>query len=878
MRTESPREIRLSDYEPLPYRIDRISLHVELDPHKTRVTADLAVSRDCGDDAGPVPLRLDGDDLPLEYIAINGIAADPSAYTHDESSLIIHAPPSDFQLTTRTTISPTDNTALEGLYISSGFYCTQCEAEGFRRITFHCDRPDVLSVYTVTVDADRETCPVLLSNGDLVEERDLGDGRHRAVWHDPFAKPSYLFALVAGDLGCIEDRFTTVSGRDVLLRIWSEHGNQEKCTYAMDALKRSMRWDEERYGLEYDLDSFNIVAVSDFNMGAMENKSLNVFNSQLVLASPETATDSDYEAIEAVVAHEYFHNWTGNRVTCRDWFQLSLKEGLTVYRDQEFSSDVRSRPVKRIDDVRRLRAHQFPEDSSPMSHPVRPAAYIEINNLYTPTVYEKGAEVIRMMERILGREGFRKGLDLYIARHDGSAVTCDDFIAAMSDATGVNLDHFRLWYSQSGTPVISAQGTYVPEESVYRLTLCQKTEPTQGQDEKLPLHIPFEVGLVGPNGNDMEVTLDGRTASSHVLNLIRSEQTFEFRNVGANPVASLNRQFSAPVRIRSNLNETERAFLMAHDNDPFVRWESGQQFGTSVLLDMVACVQQGNEPKVDEAYIEAIGETLADSSLDLMFKARALAMPSESWLADQMSTVDPDAIRTALCSARRTIGSRYRERWFETYRSMESGEHYRPDAEQAGKRALRGASLYWFTGVDDQRAIDLLRGQFDNASNMTDRLQALLLLCSIDTPVQQQCLDVFHDRFRDDDLVIGKWLAAQAMSPLPGTLDRVDRLRSHESYKPSSPNMVYALIGAFASHNPVNFHRRDGAGYRFLADRLIEIDSSNPQVAARLVDPLIRWDRFDSQRRELMKSELRRIRERPNLSPDLYEKVKRSIS
>ena len=869
------REIRLSDYRPFDWRVESVVLHFELDPEATVVNAKLAIEADHDAASGIRPLRLDGDNLPLDSVAIDGASLAPEKFDHDETGLVIHAPPRSFTLETKTTIAPLHNSALEGLYISSGMFCTQCEAEGFRRITFLPDRPDVLATYTVAIDADRGACPNLLCNGNLVKELDLGEGRHRAVWHDPFPKPSYLFALVAGDLGCLEDSFTTASGRKVALRIWSEHGNLEKCTYAMDSLKRAMRWDEERFGLEYDLDIFNIVAVADFNAGAMENKSLNIFNSSLVFASPETATDANYEAIESVIAHEYFHNWTGDRVTCRDWFQLSLKEGLTVYRDQEFSADMRSRPVKRIDDVRSLRAAQFPEDASPMAHPVRPESYVEINNFYTPTVYEKGAEVIRMMERILGRNGFRKGMDLYLERHDGKAVTCDDFVDAMADANGVDLDHFRFWYGQAGTPEVTASGRWLADDAAYELALEQMTPPTPGEDIKEALHIPFEVGLVGPNGSDMEVTLDGRSGSSHVLNLTGNTQTFRFEGVGAPPVLSLNRDFTAPVRVRSNLDDAELAFLMAHDSDPFARWEAGQQYATGLLLAMVEEIRQGGMPQTDERWLEALGTTLGDDSLDSAFKARALALPSESYLADQMETVDVDAIHGAREAMKYAASKRYRATWLSMTRGDD--EPYSPDGVQAGRRALKGVALAYYAAAGDEPAVSLVRQRYFTAGNMTDRLTALTLISALDTPDRDDCLADFHDRFRSDDLVIDKWLGVQATSPLKDALERVEGLLGHEAFSLRKPNKVYALVGSFAMANPVNFHRADGSGYRFLGDRLLELDGINPQVAARIVNPLIRWRRHDSSRQALMRQELERVRSREGLSPDLGEKIAKSL-
>jgi aminopeptidase N len=877
MRTDEPRVIHLSDYAAPDYRVETFALHFMLEPEATRVRAELSMVANHDHGAGARPLKLDGDDLALESIAIEGQALASDAYTHDEAGLVVHSPPERFTLTTETVIAPASNTALEGLYMSSGKYCTQCEAQGFRRVTFYPDRPDVLAVWTVTIDADKASCPVLLSNGNLVEETDLGEGRHRAVWHDPFPKPSYLFALVAGDLGCLDDTFTTMSGRKVDLKIWSEHGNQEKCTYAMDALKRSMVWDEQRYGLEYDLDIFNIVAVGDFNMGAMENKSLNVFNSKLVLASPETATDGDYEAIEGVIAHEYFHNWTGNRVTCRDWFQLSLKEGLTVYRDQEFSADMRSHAVKRIDDVRRLRGGQFPEDASPMAHPIRPESFIEINNFYTPTVYEKGAEVIRMMERLLGRDGFRKGMDLYFERHDGQAVTCDDFVAAMADANDADLEHFRLWYSQAGTPKVSANGSYDADARVYELTLEQVTDPTPGQPDKKALHIPFEIGLIGPNGGEMETTVEGVAGSSHLIDLTKSSQTVRFENVGAAPVPSLNRAFTAPVRLTSDLSDSDSAFLMAHDTDPFARWEAGQQFGTKVLLAMIEAMQKTGSCTADPAYVEAMGTTLADTTLDNAFKALALSIPGESYLADQMETVDVDAIHGARDVMRGAIACRFRDAWLVAYHDNQSSGPYSPAAEQAGQRALKNAALSYLSATGESADVDLVAGQYRQADNMTDRLTALILLGTLETPERQAALDDFYQRFRGDDLVVNKWLSAQAMSPLPDTLDRVKALLDHESFTIKNPNKVYSLVGGFIMGNPVGFHSKDGAGYRFLADVLIELDGLNPQVAGRLVDALGRWRRQDSERQALMKAELERIQSREGLSPDLTEKIGKSL-
>ncbi len=871
MRTEEPRTIRLEDYRPPAYRIEEVDLDFDLDPAKTRVRATMSVV-DNGQGGGS--FELHGDKLPLLSLTLDGEPLDESAYAHDDNGLTLHEVPDRFTLVTETEIAPADNTTLEGLYVSSGMFCTQCEAEGFRRITFFQDRPDVLATYRVTMTADKAQYPVLLSNGNPHSSEDVDGGRHRAVWHDPFPKPSYLFALVAGDLGCLEDSFTTASGRDVTLRIWSEHGNEPRCTYAMDSLKRAMRWDEERFGLEYDLDIFNIVAVSDFNMGAMENKSLNIFNSKLVLASPETATDADYAFIESVIAHEYFHNWTGDRVTCRDWFQLSLKEGLTVFRDQEFSADMRSRPVKRIEDVRALRAAQFPEDASPLAHPVRPASYIEINNFYTPTVYEKGAEVIRMIERIVGRDGFRRGLDLYFERHDGAAATCDDFVAAMADANDVDFTHFKLWYSQAGTPELSVIGHWDEATNRYSVAISQVTPPTPGQPDKKPLYMPIDIALIGASGAPLTTTYDGVSGESHVVHLQEAEQSFVFEGVSESPVPSMNRAFSAPVRIKSDAGNGADAFLMAHDSDPFNRWESGQQYGTRLLLRGVASIQNGRDMEIDGTFIGAIKSIVDDATLDPAFAAQAILLPGEGYLADQMEVVDVEAIHTARETLREAIAGELDGALQDTYRTCLSNQPYSPDAAEAGRRALKNTALGYLAAGGH---LDMVATQYRNGDNMTDRMAALSLLSDLETPERQSALDDFYDRFKDDALVVDKWYSVQARSTRDDTLDQVQALMARDDFTLRNPNRVRALVGAFAMGNPLSFHRADGAGYGFVADRIIEIDALNPQLAARLIDPLGRWRRFDSARQQLMKSALDRILGTPNLSRDVFEKASKSL-
>ena len=879
MPTDAPRTIRREDYRPPDYRVDSVALDFDLGEETTRVTARLEVRGDHG--GGARPLVLDGDDLTLISVALDGRALGSGDYTLTPEGLTIPEVSAAFTLEIETEIRPRDNTKLEGLYVSNGVFCTQCEAEGFRRITFFPDRPDVMAVYTTTIRADKARCPVLLSNGNPTAADDLSDGRHLATWHDPYPKPSYLFALVAGDLACVEDAFTTASGRAVRLRIYVEHGKQGRCAYAMDALKRAMRWDEERFGLEYDLDSFNIVAVSDFNMGAMENKSLNIFNDKYVLADPETATDADYANIEAVIAHEYFHNWTGNRVTCRDWFQLSLKEGLTVFRDQEFSSDQRSRPVKRIRDVRVLRAHQFPEDGGPLAHPVRPDSYIEINNFYTATIYEKGAEVIRMIHTLLGEEGFRKGMRLYIERHDGQAVTCDDFVAAMADANGADLSQFKLWYGQAGTPEIQVAGRYDAADSSFALTVSQRCPPTPGQASKSPMHIPLAVGLLDAAGADMPLRIEGEepgaAAPGRVLDVTEASQTFRFVGLDEPAAMSLNRRFSAPVNLTATGAATSRAFLMAHDSDSFNRWEAAQQYATDLLLAAADAIKAGGGARFDDGYIAALGRTLGDGTLEKAFTAEAVTLPGEDYLAERMAVIDAEAIHGARHALRRAVAGRLKRDLLDIYRANQSNRPYSPDTDEAGRRALKNAALGYLATLDDPAMRALVAGQYRGADNMTDRVAALRELVDMGGPERDEALDDFYGRFADDPLVIDKWMTLQAISSLPDTLERVTALLGHPAFSLKKPNKVYALVRGFASGNLLRFHAADGGGYAFLADRVIELDATNPQVGARLLAPLGRWRRFDEARQALMKGALERILAKPNLSRDIYEIASKSL-
>lgn len=878
MKKVSPKAVYRKEYAPPAYRIETVDLDVALGEESTRVASRLAI-RAAADRPGP--LVLDGEGLDLVSIRVDGDILPQAAYTVAEDSLTIHSPPRQFTLETEADIRPQDNTALEGLYKSRGSFCTQCEAEGFRRITWYLDRPDVMAVFTTRISGDKARYPVLLSNGNPIERGDLPGGRHFDVWHDPFPKPCYLFALVAGDLACAEDRFTTRTGREVKLRIYVEPGREDRCGHALESLKKAMRWDEETFGLEYDLDIFMIVAVSDFNMGAMENKGLNVFNDKYILANPETATDADYGFIEAIIAHEYFHNWTGNRVTCRDWFQLSLKEGLTVFRDQLFSGDMRSHPVERIKQVRALRARQFPEDAGPMAHPVRPDSYIEINNFYTATVYEKGAEVIRMMHALLGRDGFRKGMDLYFERHDGQAVTCEDFVRAMEDANGADLAQFRLWYSQAGTPELEAEGRYDAAARTYDLTVRQHCPPTPGQPTKQAMHIPLALGLLDGAGREIPLRLEGeaaeRAATSRVLDVRKPSQTFRFAGVGAEPTPSLLRRFSAPVKLKLDLPATGRGRLIAHDSDPFSRWETAQQYAAGLMLEMVKAVQGGGEPKADAAFVEALRDVLRDTTLDKALIAETLVMPSEDYLAQHMAVIDVEAIHAVRESLRREIAARLKADLLDAYRGNASNRPYSPDPNSAARRRLRNVTLGYLGATGTPDGIALAADQARTADNMSDRMGALSVLNDLDDPARAEAMDAFFAHWKDDALVIDKWFSLQAMSSLPGTLQAVEKLLAHPAFSIRTPNKVRALIGAFCQSNQLRFHAADGSGYAFLADRVLELNRINPQVAARLVGALGQWRRFDVGRQTLMRAALDRIAGSEGLSPDVYEIASKSL-
>jgi aminopeptidase N len=885
MHDKNPRIIYLKDYTPPPYLVTTVDLRFELSETETRVHASMAMFHNPESVGEISSLELNAEKLAIHSVKLDGEELGKADYTHDGKILKIENVPPEFRLEVVTVIDPADNTELEGLYLSSGNFCTQCEAEGFRRITCYPDRPDVMAEFTTTIVADRKKYPVLLANGNLVEQGMVDNERHFAVWHDPFKKPCYLFALVAGNLVLIEDTFRTMSGRDVALHIYVEPRNRKKCDHAMESLKKAMKWDEEVFGLEYDLDVYMIVAVDDFNMGAMENKGLNVFNSKYVLAQPEMATDADYEGIEGVIAHEYFHNWTGNRVTCRDWFQLSLKEGLTVFRDQEFSSDMTSRPVKRIHDVQIMRNYQFREDAGPMAHPVRPDSYMEINNFYTLTVYDKGAEVIRMLHAFLGREGFRKGLDLYFQRHDGQAVTCDDFYAAMVDANNVDLTGFKLWYSQAGTPVLKVTGKYDAVGKKYTLELVQTCPPTPGQEKKEPMLMPVGIGLIDSNGNDIPLMLEGQGGSPetlHIIHLHQKQGSYQFKDIPEQPVLSILRNFSAPVKVDMVRSDEELAFLMAHDSDSFNRWDAGQQLSLKYILQQIETSRQGGNLAVPEIFVTSFRELLVDRNADPAFVALALALPMENWIGQQLDVIDPDAIFSVLQFFRRQLAEKLQSEFLEVYRENTLSTPYRYSSEDAGRRSLKNTCLAYLLSPDGKGNVtsDLLNLamiHYNDADNMTDKVAALKAVVNSDRAKGDELLTDFYGLWKDDPLVVDKWLTFQALCSLPGTLERVEKLTAHPAFVLKNPNKVRALIGAFCGANQVRFHDLSGKGYAFLANYVIRLNAMNPQIAARLLTPLTTWKRYDTVRQSLMQRQLERILAMEKISGDVAEIVGKSL-
>ncbi|MEJ0026624.1 MAG: aminopeptidase N [Rhizomicrobium sp.] len=867
MRTEEPRAIRLKDYRAPDYHIAEISLDFQLDPPATRVTATSKVTRT---GTAGAPLMLDGEELKLLSVAIDGRKLGADEYVLGETSLTLSKLPDAFTLEIVTEISPEHNTTLNGLYTSKGMFCTQCEAEGFRRITYFLDRPDNLAVYTTRIEADKAAYPILLSNGNPIGSGDLPGGRHFAVWNDPFPKPCYLFALVAGDLGVLKDSYTRGSGKPVDLRIYCEHGNEDKVAYAMDSLKRAMRWDEEKYGCEYDLDIFMIVAVSAFNFGAMENKGLNIFNDKLLLASPETATDDDYARIESVVAHEYFHNWTGDRITCRDWFQLSLKEGLTVFRDQSFSGDMRSHGVCRINDVKALRMRQFVEDAGPLAHPVQPQSYITIDNFYTATVYEKGSEVIRMLQTLVGPEGYRKATDLYFKRHDGQAATVEDWVKCFEDSSGRDLTQFRRWYRQAGTPTITTEGVYDAAKKTFALTLTQALAPTPGQPTKEPMHIPVRLGFIGQNGNPMPLTLEGEKTTGpdeRVVELMTAAHTFHFVDVAQKPLVSVGRHFSAPANFVTGYSADELAFQMKADADDFNRWEAAQKLATQILL---AAAAKGGVLANEKPYVDAIGAVLADAEADPAYAAFMMLPPLDTELAQAMKTPDPDGIFAARVAMVRAVAAAHGGRIKALYDKMTTPGAFDPGAGPAGRRALRNACLRYLTAADDEAAAALAEAHYRAATNMTDMIAGLGALTRMESPRRDAAFAHFHDRFKADPLVLDKWMSLQAGSCLPGTADAVRRLMTNPAFDIKNPNRVRSLVGAFAG-NHLRFHAKDGGGYRLVGETIATLDRINPQVAARMAGAFEAWRRYDAARQGLMKAQLQALTKLDGLSANLFE-------
>ncbi|MEH6604111.1 MAG: aminopeptidase N [Pseudomonadales bacterium] len=886
MKDAQPKAIYLKDYQPPEYLIDTVDLHFMLADEATLVKSRLQIRRN---PLAPESnsLVLDGEQLKLLSLAIDGQDLAAEDYIVDSSALTIMSVPEKFLLEITTEIKPQDNTSLEGLYRSHTMYCTQCEAEGFRKITYYLDRPDVMARFTTTVEAQADKYPVLLSNGNPIDSGVLEGGRHWVKWEDPFPKPAYLFALVAGDLEKVEGTFTTMSGREVRIEVFVEDKDVEKCGHAIESLQRSMAWDEQVYGREYDLDIYMIVAVDDFNMGAMENKGLNIFNTSCVLASPETTTDASFQRVEGVVAHEYFHNWSGNRVTCRDWFQLSLKEGFTVFRDEEFSADVGSRTVKRVEGVSMLRTAQFAEDAGPMAHPVQPASYMEISNFYTLTIYEKGAEVVRMLQQLLGAEQFRQATDLYFERFDGQAVTCDDFVACMEDISGRDLTQFKYWYTQAGTPVVNVVGEYSETDNTYRLRFEQYCPPSPGQAEKEAYMIPIKVSLFGEAGA-MRLQCQGMTADTEtddntemVLEITARQQEFVFEQVMELPVPSLLRGFSAPVKLHYPYTAEQRLFLMSRDNDGFNRWDTCQQLCVEILQSQVLAVQTAQSPELDQRLVHAFDGLLMDESLDPAMVALMLQLPSQAYLSELSEQIDVFAIDTARRFTQTSVARQLKERLLAVYERLSSDESYLPNAEQIGQRSLRNMCLSYLVSLEEEQAISLAEGQLSCANNMTDEFAALLAMAhSQDDKFRSrktQALNSFYEKWSHEPLVVNLWLQAQATDPSAECFENISRLMESAVFDINNPNKVRALIGAFANQNAMNFHKTDGSGHQFLGNIVTQLDGSNPMIAARLVTPLTRWEKYTEDTATSMRGVLQGIQKQPGLSKDLYEIVFKSL-
>lgn len=865
--SQAPQAKYRKDYQAPSHTITDIDLTFDLYDNDTIVTALSKVVQK----GESTTLELDGEGLELRSVKVNG--EDWAHHEVKEASLVLSDLPAEFELEIITKIDPEANTALEGLYKSGGAFCTQCEAEGFRRITYYLDRPDVLAKYTTKVIADKATYPYLLSNGNRIAQGEAENGRHWVQWQDPHPKPAYLFALVAGDFDVLRDKYTTMSGRNVDLEIFVDKGNLDRAGHAMTSLINSMKWDEERFGLEYDLDIYMIVAVDFFNMGAMENKGLNIFNSKFVLANDQTATDRDYLGIEAVIGHEYFHNWTGNRVTCRDWFQLSLKEGLTVFRDQEFSSDLGSRAVNRIDNVRIIRGPQFAEDASPMSHPIRPDKVIEMNNFYTLTVYEKGSEVIRMYHTLLGEEGFQKGMKLYFERHDGTAATCEDFVSAMEDATGVDLKQFRLWYSQSGTPTLRVNSEYNAEAKTYALTVEQFTEATQDQAEKQALHIPFDIELYDSKGQTIPLIINGESVHN-VLDIKQDKQTFVFENVAEQPVPSLLREFSAPVKLEYDYSDAELIFLMKHATNDFARWDASQMLLAKYIRQNVNNVQTGSEVQLSEDLIDAFRGVLLDENLEPAFIAQVFSLPSINEITGWYKQIDVDAVDTVLNSITVSLSATLEDELSATYHTLKQAE-YTIDHAAIGKRALRNQCLQFLAHTD--KGNTLVKAQYEAANNMTDTIAAMSAANSAQLECREELMADYSDKWKHDGLVMDKWFALQGTNPAEDALEKVKATMNHEAFSLKNPNRTRSLIGSFLAANPVRFHDKSGSGYQFAGEILRQLNDSNPQVASRMIDPLLKFRKYDEARQAMIRAELEKLKAMDNLAKDLFEKVTKAL-
>ncbi|TOM73501.1 aminopeptidase N [Vibrio parahaemolyticus] len=865
--SQAPQAKYRKDYQAPSHTITEIDLTFDLYDNDTIVTA---LSKVVQKGESPT-LELDGEGLELRSVKVDG--EDWAHHEVKEASLVLSDLPAEFELEIITKIDPEANTALEGLYKSGGAFCTQCEAEGFRRITYYLDRPDVLAKYTTKVIADKATYPYLLSNGNRIAQGEAENGRHWVQWQDPHPKPAYLFALVAGDFDVLRDKYTTMSGRNVDLEIFVDKGNLDRAGHAMTSLINSMKWDEERFGLEYDLDIYMIVAVDFFNMGAMENKGLNIFNSKFVLANDQTATDRDYLGIEAVIGHEYFHNWTGNRVTCRDWFQLSLKEGLTVFRDQEFSSDLGSRAVNRIDNVRIIRGPQFAEDASPMSHPIRPDKVIEMNNFYTLTVYEKGSEVIRMYHTLLGEEGFQKGMKLYFERHDGTAATCEDFVSAMEDATGVDLKQFRLWYSQSGTPTLRVNSEYNAEAKTYALTVEQFTEATQDQAEKQALHIPFDIELYDSKGQTIPLIINGESVHN-VLDIKQDKQTFVFENVVEQPVPSLLREFSAPVKLEYDYSDAELIFLMKHATNDFARWDASQMLLAKYIRQNVTNVQTGSEVQLSEDLIDAFRGVLLDENLEPAFIAQVFSLPSINEITGWYKQIDVDAVDTVLNSITVSLSAALEDELSATYHTLKQAE-YTIDHAAIGKRALRNQCLQFLAHTD--KGNTLVKAQYEAANNMTDTIAAMSAANSAQLECREELMADYSDKWKHDGLVMDKWFALQGTNPAEDALEKVKATMNHEAFSLKNPNRTRSLIGSFLAANPVRFHDKSGSGYQFAGEILRQLNDSNPQVASRMIDPLLKFRKYDEARQTMIRAELEKLKAMDNLAKDLFEKVTKAL-